>query len=298
MEGKNTLNNLKEKKKVILGIIENKGPSLPSAISRKIGVSLLLTSALLSDMRADKSLRLSRLKIGGSPLYYIQGQEGQLENFIKHLQPKERGAFELLKKKQVIDEEKVEPAYRVAFSNMKDFAFPLYVKINNSEKIFWRFHSISQEDASKRISELLKEKHKPKPPKIEKEKEKIEKKPTEEKKEEKTEIQKIKKRIRGSKEEFRKKVFSWLDAKDLHIIEELDAEDAFCTVSTKSEIGYLNFLVVAKKKKIINEADLSLAYQKGQQAKMLVLFLTTGKLTKKAQSYIGNLGKFIIVNSL
>ena len=87
-------------------------------------------------MRAEKSVRLSRLKIGGSPLYYVEGQEEQLERFIKHLPQKEKEAFELLKKERVVDETKVEPAYRVAFSNMKDFAFPVKVKVNEGEKIF------------------------------------------------------------------------------------------------------------------------------------------------------------------
>ena len=90
---RNSLNNLQEKKKFILEIIKKKGPSLPSAISQEIRVSLLLTSALLSDMRSEKTVRLSNLRVGGSPLYYIQGQEQQLENFVKHLQLKEQEAL-------------------------------------------------------------------------------------------------------------------------------------------------------------------------------------------------------------
>ena len=283
---KNSFNNLKEKKQNILEIIKRKGPSLPSTISYEIGVSLLLTSALLSDMRTEKSVRLSRLRVGGSPLYYIQGQEEQLQKFVKHLAHKEQEAFELLKKKQIIDESKVEPAHRVAFNNMKDFAFPINVKIDDANKIFWRFHSLTQEEASKRISELLMKKHV---------RAKIKK---EEKAEKEIKKEKPIRKKRDSKEEFRKRIFSWLNSKNIHILEELDDDDAFCKISTKSNLGELNFIVVAKKKKIINEADLSLAYQKGQHEKMPVLFLTTGKLTKKAQLYIKNLGKFIIINSL
>jgi len=285
MQG-NSLNNLKEKKQKILEIINNKGPSLPSTISREIGVSLLLTSALLSDMRAEKSVRLSRLRIGGSPLYYVQGQEQQLENFVKHLPQKEREAFELLKKKEIIDEEKVEPAYRVAFNNMKDFAFPVYVKQGETEKTFWRFHAISQEEVSKKISELFKKKE-IKPKLMKKEKTEV--------KEERPEI-KPKQKKRSKKEDFRNKVLFWINEKGIDLVEEADDEDTIGIVSAKSNLGKLNFLLIAKQKKRINEADLSLAYQKGQQIKTPVLFLTTGKLTKKAQNYMKNFGKFIIVN--
>ena len=71
---KQNLIKLEEKKQKIAELIKQKGPSLPSAVSREIGLSLLIASALLSDMRSEKTLRLSRLKIGGSPLYYFQGQ--------------------------------------------------------------------------------------------------------------------------------------------------------------------------------------------------------------------------------
>ncbi len=302
------LKNLKEKKNKIIEVLQNKGPALPAVISREIGVSLLLTSALLSDMRAERSVILSDLKIGGSPLYYIQGQKGQLEKFIKHLAHKEQEAFELLKKKEVVDETKLQPVQRVAFSHMKDFAFPIKVKTNEEEKTFWRFYSIDQDEASKRISKLLEKKqmkikikNEAKETKQVTKQTKEIKEEREEKKEDKEKEEKIKpkpRKKRASKEEFRKRVFSWLNSKNIKIVEELDDDDAFCKVSTKSAFGDLNFIVVAKKKKTINEADLSFAYQKGQQVKTPVLFLTTGKLTKKASSYIKNLGKFIIINSL
>ncbi|MFQ5722667.1 MAG: hypothetical protein ACE5GI_09270, partial [Candidatus Aminicenantales bacterium] len=74
-------------------------------------------------------------------------------------------------------------------------------------------------------------------------------------------------------------------------------DDAFCIISTNSALGQLNFLVVAKDKKRLNDADISLIYQQGQQAGMPILLLTKAKLTKKAQAYLDKLGKFIIVNS-
>lgn len=290
--------NLVEKKEAILNLIKKEGPCLPSAISGKVSLSLLLASALLSEMKAEKRLKVSNLKIGGSPLYYVEGQETQLENFAKHLPKKEQEAFELLKKKEIVDEEKLEPAHRVALRSIKDFAFPIYVKTEGRERIFWRLHSIKPEDASTRISEILKPKPEAKPePKPKEEKNEIKEQKQKEQKEKKV---KPRRRPRKNKEQFKTKVFDWIQGKGLHIEEGLEGkygDDAFCIISTNSALGQLNFLVVAKDKKRLNDADISLIYQQGQQAGMPILLLTKAKLTKKAQAYLDKLGKFIIVNS-
>ena len=279
----NVLKNLLQKKQFILDAIKKKGPCLPSSVSHTIGLSLLLTSALLSEMRAEKTIKVSHLKIGSSPLYYVSGQETMIENFIKHLPQKERETFELLKRKEILDSEKLEPGHRVALSNLKDFAVSLNVKVGETDKIFWRFHTIKTEEAFKKIKEILAKKIEK--PKIEKEK--------------KPEKEKIRKRKgKKEKEEFKAKVYDWLRSKGLDIVKKIDEKDVFCTISTKTAFGNLNFLVIIKQKKRISETDLSLAYHKGQQAKLPVLLLTTGQLSKKASAYLEKLGKLVIVNSI
>lgn len=284
--------NLAEKKQQILEIIKKEGPCLPSSVANKIGIPLLLTSAFFSEMKAEKMLKISNLKIGGSPLYYVEGQEAQLENFIKYLELKEQEAFELLKKAKVLDETTLEPAHRVAFRNMKDFAYPINVKTENDEKTFWCFYTIKQEDASKKIYELLKKEKVEKKEAEKKEEKEAEKKEEKKLEEKKLEKGKARKRVR---ENVKLKVKSWLDAKKFAVEQELD--DDFI-VSIDSEIGKLSFLIVPRLKKTINEADLSLAYQQGQDAKMPVLLLTNGKLSKKAQAYLEKLGRLIVVEKI
>ena len=97
--------NLPEKKEKIIQHIRTKGPSLPSSISSSINLSLLFTSALLSEMYHDGSIKMSFLKIGGSPLYLLKGQEAKLDNFTKHLAKKEQEALNHLKKEQILDDE-------------------------------------------------------------------------------------------------------------------------------------------------------------------------------------------------
>ncbi|MCL6500451.1 MAG: hypothetical protein K6T16_00235 [Candidatus Pacearchaeota archaeon] len=300
MEIKNSAENLKEKKQKIIELLRQKGPLLPSALSRELGMPLLLTSALLSDMRAEKLLRLSRLKIGGSPLYYLQGQEAQLEQFINHLPQKEKEAFELLKKAQIVDEEKVEPGHRVAFGNMKDFAFPVFVKLpgGQGEKVFWRFHSLGQEEASKRIEEFLSKKNKEAREARDDRTDKEAGKTEETKKEKPVKEKKPGLSRKKSKEEFYVKVYEHLKQLNLDVESRIDEDGVVGVVFASLPFGKAKMLVVASQKKRINEADLSLAYQQGLSKKMPVLFLTTGELTKKASEHLNSIGNYLFVKRI
>jgi len=296
-------NNLKEKKQSIIEQLRKKGPSLPSAISKEVNLPLLFTSAIFSEMVAEKSIVFSRMRIGGSPLYYIKGQESQLENFVKHLPAKEREAFELLKKELVLNAEKLEPSIRVALNNIKDFAVLMRIKFNDEEKTFWRLHTVLEEEAVSRIEDMLKRTDEKKSKKSEKEK------PKEKEFDEKSEIKirekesiiekpkKQRKNIR--KDAFNETADSWLEKNNFEIIEKLDGkDDAVGVVSVSSSLGKLNFLVIAKTKAKLNETDLSFVYNQGVQFKMPVLLLIKGELTKKADAYLSTLGKYIILKKL
>jgi outer membrane biosynthesis protein TonB len=301
----NTYQNMLDKKNIIVEILKKNGPSLPSSISSHVGLSLLFTSALLSELVADKAVRYSHLKVGGSPLYFISGQEAQLDNFTKHLAQKEKEAFQFLKEKGVVSEEIAEPGFRVAFRNMKDYAVPIKIKTGDDEKVFWRLHTVAEEDAMKKIEDVIK-KLKPDKSKVEvKEEKKIEAK--EEKKEETDEIKIVEHDIKDRKPRekkkekgaFRDKVELWLDEKKLKLIEKFnDKTDNIGIISTYSNLGELNFIVIAKDKAKISESDLSLAYQQGLQHKVPVLLLVSGEITKKAKVYMEGLGKYIVVHQI
>lgn len=285
-----------DKKQKIQELIKARGPSLPSHLSSEIGLSLLFTSALLSEMVAEKTLKLSFLKIGGSPLYYLEGQEQQLENFIDHLVPQEREAVKLLKEKKILEDDKLTPLQRVALRNTKDFAIMVKHKIGEKEKIFWRYYLVPEEEAEKEIKNILQceleeakkieEAKEIKPEEIErKEVIAIEKKP---------EIHEIKVRRRKKRIEFREKVLESLKKKNIKILSELKEENKICVALVNSEIGILKFLVYGIDKKVINEADLSLASSHGQEEKLPVLLVTQGKLTKKASEFLKKLSNIII----
>ena len=76
---------LGEIKRKIVSILKFKGPSLPVHIAKQTGQSMLFSSAFLSELVSDKEVKLSHMKVGGSPLYYIPGQEESLEKFSNYL---------------------------------------------------------------------------------------------------------------------------------------------------------------------------------------------------------------------
>jgi len=86
-------------KEKILSIVNQKGPSLPAHIASKTGLSMLFASAFLSELLSEKKIKISNMKVGNSPLYYIPGQESQLENFSHtNLKSKEKECFSIIKR--------------------------------------------------------------------------------------------------------------------------------------------------------------------------------------------------------
>ncbi len=75
-------------------------------------------------------------------------------------------------------------------------------------------------------------------------------------------------------------------------------KEADVVAEIPSNFGPIKMLVVIRDKKTINEADLSLAYTEGQTAKLPVLLLTNGKLTKNAQSYLKVISGLLKVMSI
>jgi hypothetical protein len=131
-----------ELKNRIIQTIQNRGPSLPIHISSATGQSMLFSSAFLSELLAEKRLKLSNMRVGSSPLYLIPGQEPKLENFSHHLKSKEREAYEIIKSKNFLLDAEQHPAIRVALRSIKDFAIPF----QHNNQIYWRYFTTPMEE--------------------------------------------------------------------------------------------------------------------------------------------------------
>ncbi|MBD3313883.1 hypothetical protein GF345_05570 [Candidatus Woesearchaeota archaeon] len=138
-----------------MSIIRAKGPVIPSQINKELEIDVLMGSAVLSELVDKGQLKLTNVKIGGSPLYYAPGQETRLQEFSKHLNSKDQETFQMLKERKVVKDKDLEPLRRVSLRQIKDFAKPLSVKIGDEQILFWKWYLLSNEEAGKIIRGML-----------------------------------------------------------------------------------------------------------------------------------------------
>lgn len=273
---------LNEVKSKILNIVKSEGPVLPVQISRKLDKDTIFAGAVLSELVSNKLIFITNAKIGGSPIYYVSGQENKLNILYSHLPGKEKEAYELLRTRQILKDSECEPGIRVALRSIRDFAKP--IEINN--EIYWRWHLIKEEEAKDLLN--LEDK-KPKP---EVKQTIIEGKPEIRKREVVDNVEDI--FFRNINNYFKNKNIEVLNISNIRKNREIEGN-----LKIKSELGVLDFYFIAKNKKKINEADLSLVNDKGRKHKMHVLFLTNGELSKKTQKYLeDNLKGSVIVRRI
>ncbi len=315
---------LNENKERIISNLRIRGPSLPIHIARTISVSPLFASAFLSELYAEDKIKISHIRVGSSPLYFLSGQEPLLENFIEYLNHKEKEAFSVLKKNLVLDDNEQEPAIRVALRAIKDFAVPIKVKINEESKLFWKYFQLSDQDVKEEIQKILaepkkeeikkiksEEKIEPKEPEvklkleeklipgqiIEKSLQAIEKEFSEQDKEKKESKEKFekKKRQKDKTYDFPSNIKGYLTAKDIEILSSILEKKKEFTAKIRIDtlFGKQEFYLIAKDKKKVNEDDLTLALQRAQSEKMPAIFMSSGELDKKAKEYLSGWSSLI-----
>ncbi len=301
-------------KQKIISHLQKNGPSLLVQLSKVIEKDTILTGALLSDLAKSKKIKVSFLKYGTSPYYYLPGQEAMLERLLyPTLKEKEKEVFDLLKKKQILKDSLLEPAQRVAIRLLKDFAIPVQVKKDDTEILFWKWHTLSDEEAKEKILNLISGKKEEKPLEVKKG---IEPLVQETKPQPKTEVKELKKEIKGSKAEIQKPLAktenktetqkeSKKEAKHkadfyatlISHLQNLGAEiiseqvikknkEINLVLNAPSSLGKVRFFAKALNKKKITNADISLAYNEAQQTGLPLLMISSGEFPKKANEFV------------
>jgi len=311
-----------DKREEILNFVKEHGPVLPSHVAKASTLSILFASAYLSELADKKHIKISWIKVGGSPLYYAPGQEEKLEKYIENLNDKDKEVFNLLKEKKLLKDNDQSPLVRVSLRNLKDFAIP--IKIN--DELYWKFYNVSDEEVK-----LLFEK-KPVETKKEIVKEGIIEKPKEEKQitleslkqkeikaevqqevreelETKPEIVQQPKRKRGRPKKIVEKSEEKIEEKQLEIVkdkfvEEVEAffsghnidviesnlikkgKEAEFTIMLPTPFGKTKYFCKAFNKKLINEGDVSSTVLRAHYKKLPSLLVAPGKLAKKAQEML------------
>lgn len=312
----------------ILSFIRMHGPSLPNEIRHEIGKDNLITSAMLSEMSSNKLVRVSYVKVGGSPLYYIAGQESQLLRFVDHIHKREREALEYLKVEIVVRDEDLEPVQRVAIRELKDFAMPITVTLHDRTELFWKWYLAKNEDISEKVKQLMPKPEvkpeampeqpqpaaKPEPPapeaKPEPKPEPQQPKP-EARVPEKKEVQKeppkprelAKEHAPGKeiKDRFYQKIRAYCEERGIKIIDATvvrKSAELDLIVQVPSAVGSLTYYAKAKSKKTASDTDLAGALIEAQSRRLPALFLTPGKLAKRAQQKLDRELKGLVVKSI
>ena len=283
----------------ILSFIKAKGPVIPVQVSKEIKDSILMASARLSELLGAKKIRISSLKVGGSPLYYLSGQEEMLQSFAGNLSHMEKKAYDLLSQSKVLQDSAQEPAVRVALRQVKDFAVPLNVTYNDKKEVFWKWYIFGNSEAESIIKETLSKAPVQKQVNEEPalplstgytEKKAIDEKPAS------SESQKIllrKEAIKKPKQledkSHEKRAINFFASNKILVIESIEAKkssDSSFIVELQTSIGSIRYFCKFKGKKSINDADLSSALVQAQSKNLPLLFLGSGVLTKKAQEML------------
>jgi hypothetical protein len=267
-------------KEKIISLLRLNGPSLPVHIAKGTGLSILFASAFLSELFYEKKIMISNIKVGNSPLYFLSGQEPQLERFFQYLKNKEKEAFLLLKEKKFLEDSKQEPAIRVALREIKDFA----IAFKKNDEVYWRYFTVGEEEFDKKEEPVSIE--------IKEEPEIIQEKPEENLKIFETEeiVKKEKKKVTKKKisqkqdEKFFNKIKEFLSEGNIEIldIQSFNKNDLVLKIKENGE----EKLLIAYNKKKITITDLLKAHKKCSNENLQYLVLSLGEPSKNLKDMI------------
>ena len=261
----------------IINILKMKGPSLPTYIAKDVGMDSLFTSAFLSELVSEKKIFVSNMKVGNSPIYFLRENYEQLEKFGDYLKSREKDAFLLLKERKILEDEKQEPAIRVALRAIKDFAIPM----KKDEKIIWRYFKVNEEE--------LKEREKEKEIPIKKEEKIIEKKekPIIQEKEKKTKRAVKKKSPEKKDNGFFNRIKEFLKESSIEIdnVEGISKNELFLIIK---EAGSKKLLAAYNKSKI-TEKDFLKANKISKELNLPYILISKGEPSKKIRDFIESL---------
>jgi len=280
-----------EIKEKIISILRKNGPGLPVHIAREIELSILFTSAFLSELASEKRIKISYMKVGNSPVYYLPEQKSLLEKFSHYLKSKEKEAFILLKEKKFLRDSEQDPAIRVALREVKDFAIPF----RNEGEIIWRFFSSPEEEfvkekkpliqEIKEIKTKIKEEEKTRPSVAELESEKTLDIFDASKKRKKIQKRKKISKISQKEENFFNKIKEFLAEKLLELLDIISFSKNQIILRIKDNEG--EKIMIAYNKKRINDDDIIKAARKSSEFNLPYIIVSPGEPLKKIHELIG-----------
>ena len=298
----------------LLQLMRDKGPVVPSDVNRELNVSILIASVMLSDLVGMNKVRISRLKVGGSPLYYLPEHADQLQNFSGKLAGPEKRAYELLREGKMLTDKQLDPQTRVALRQLKDFAVPLEKSHNGSSELLWKWYLLPDDEADAMVHKSVGEEEAvavaassfkgalvevaaaapaeavaAEAPAVA-----VQEKVSEKKQVEPAAPGLKKPRRAAPKKQAEPKqrvdVLQFLSGHNIAVVETLSAKkgDAEFIANVPNPLGGTRYYCRFRDKKSCNDADVSAAIVQAQLKKLPLLFLSTGALSKKAEEVLGS----------
>ena len=102
----------------IISIMKINGPLLPTLVAKQLHSSILIASVHLSTLSDQGRVKISHLKVGGSPLYYLPEHREKLQDYISSFNPQDQQTIKLIKDKQVVRERDLDLLTRISLRNM------------------------------------------------------------------------------------------------------------------------------------------------------------------------------------
>jgi hypothetical protein len=249
----------------VLDYLKKNGPCLPVEVSKAVGQDVLFTSAILAGLMSTGQVRMSAKKIGNSSVYYVPGQEDSVKSVIySKLSEREKELVERVKNKGFVKASLLSPAERYFAEGLTDF----FEKVERGDGAYWKFSGF-QGDFEKEVKEekVVVEKSKA-------EQEKLEQAPV---------------KLDKADDDFTSRVKDFFIKRKIRILEKnviRAGSEADFVVEVQSDLVPQKYFVKSRKKKTINEKDLTMAWFEGRKHRMPMLFISNGKLTKKAEKFL------------
>ncbi|MAG45227.1 MAG: hypothetical protein CMH63_00435 [Nanoarchaeota archaeon] len=287
------------KRDKIIEIVKQEGPLLPMIIMKGLEIDSTYAGAMMSEMVSSNMLKITNVKKGGSPFYYLDGQEEKLEALIENLNEKDQQTSQLLKKKGVLRDKDLSPLQRVSLRQIKDYAKEVQVKRDNEVDLFWRWYLLEESKVKGLITEYLQTKpiREVKPMEKPVEEPSLRKNVHEEKGLAKEEFHEEREEIPVQEEKqaplvepkplvdnTRDPLGSFFVDNGIEVLQQdiiKKGKELNYLVGLDTRIGKNLFFLKYRNKKKISEADLSLALHEAKN--LPLIFVTNGSLTKKAK---------------
>ena len=281
-------------KEKIFSFLRNRGPSIPVRVAKETGLSMLFASAFLSELISETRIKTSHMKVGGSPIYLIPGQENLLENFSQYLGNKEKEVLAILKEKKFLVDTEQLPSVRVALRDLKDFAVPF----KRGEETIWRYFLVPESELPLKEIPIIEKKEIIQEPVVVKEivQEIPEEKIIENIPLEKEVIEVPKKIIEKPKKKEKRKTSKKNDEKFFEKVKEFLSSKSFEIINIESfgkgelvlriKENRNEFILVALNKKRLTEVDIIKSHKRASAAGLKYRILMLGELNKNIENLI------------